>query len=232
MKLQTKDIALIVVFASLQAVLSILPFTITIGISGKITLGLIGGPLTGVLLGPIIGGLAALIGSLIGMFLDPSGAIFGVFSAVPSLLGAITAGFVKIKKGYLAGALILLFLAIFYAHPFGRESYMYPWLHVFAAIVAFSPLASIRSSIFRSSKIAQFMSTSSIITSVFVGVLSDHIAGSSIAIWYFSPYLTPEIWNFTMYIYPIERAIATILTFIIVVPIYYGLKRAGIIESI
>ncbi|MEM2111889.1 MAG: hypothetical protein QXX08_08450, partial [Candidatus Bathyarchaeia archaeon] len=147
-------------------------------------------------------------------------------------LGAIGAGFVKIKKGYLAGALILLFLAIFYAHPFGRESFMYPWLHIFAVIIAFSPLASIAGSSFRSSKITKSMLTLGIIISIFVGVLSDHIAGSSIAIWYFSPYLTPEIWNFTMYVYPIERAIAMILTFIIVAPVYYGLKRAGFIEPI
>ncbi|MEM2111047.1 MAG: hypothetical protein QXX08_04110, partial [Candidatus Bathyarchaeia archaeon] len=91
MKIQTKDIALIVVFASLQAILSIFPFTITIGVSGQITLALIGGPLIGILLGPFIGGLAVLIGSFVGLFLNPSGAIFGAFSVIPPFLGAIGA---------------------------------------------------------------------------------------------------------------------------------------------
>ncbi len=87
----TKGIALITVFAALHVALSSLPYTITIGVSGAITLGVISAPLVGIILGPISGGLAILIGSVIGLFINPAGAIFGVLSFLPPTLGALSA---------------------------------------------------------------------------------------------------------------------------------------------
>jgi len=53
-----------------------------------------------------------------------------------------------------------------------------------------------------------------------------------VAIWYFSPALTPAIWYATMPIYPVERMVALALTTVIAVPVYYGLRRAGFAELI
>jgi hypothetical protein len=226
MRLSTVSIALIAVLASLQALLSVFPFTITVGVSGQITLGVIGGPLIGILLGPVIGGLSALIGSLVGAFLNPAGAIFGILSVIPPFFGAVGAGLVKIKKGYVAGAIILASLLIFYANPFGREAFIYPWLHVVAMIVAFSPISSLAGSTFRSTE--PIRPVFGILIASFVGVLTDHIVGSAIGIWYFS--LRPEIWYFILPIYPIERVVALVLTTIVATPIYTSLKRAKLID--
>ncbi len=228
MKLSTINVALIGVFAALQAVLAVLPFSITVGVSGQITLGVIGGSLIGILLGPIIGGIAVLIGSLVGVFLNPAGALFGVFTVLPPFFGAFAAGCVRTKKGYIAGALILASLLVFYAHPFGLEAFLYTWLHVIALIVAFSPLAHIAGSTFDSSRFGKPILGVTI--AAFVGVMTDHIVGSSIAIWYYSPGLTPEIWYSIMPIYPIERIVALILVTIIATPVYYSLKKAGFVE--
>jgi len=228
MKLSTVDIALMAVFAALQAVLSVFPFTITIGVSGQITLGVIGGPIIGILLGPIIGGLGVLIGSFVGVFLNPAGAIFGIFSVIPPFFGAVGAGCVKIKRGYIAGAVILASLLIFYAHPFGRAAFLYPWLHIIAMIVAFSPLAQIAGSTFKSSEFAKPILGITIAS--FVGVLTDHITGSALGIWYFSPVLTPEIWDSIMFVYPIERIIALILASVVAIPVYSSLKKAKLLD--
>jgi hypothetical protein len=214
----------------LQAVLSLLPFSITIGVSGQITFGVIGGPLIGILFGPVFGGLAVLIGSLVGVFINPGGAIFGVLTVVPPSLAAVAAGCIKMKRGYIAGSIILLFLLVFYANPSGREAFVFTWLHIVAMIVAFSPLAYVAGSSFHSSNVEKPLL--GIIVAAFVALLTDHMAGNAVAIWYFSPALTPGIWYAAMPIYPVERLVALALTTVITVPVYYGLRRAGFAELI
>ena len=229
MKITPVHVAFITVFAALQAVLSTLPFTITVGVEGQITLGLIGGALIGVLLGPIIGGLAVLIGSFIGVFLNPAGAILGIFTVIPPFMGSVGAGCVKIKRGYIAGGIILAALLMFYAHPVGREVLAYPWLYIIGMIVAFSPLAHIAGSTFSSKKLAK--PVFGIVIASFLGVLADGMAGSGIAMWYFSG-LLPEIWLSIMFIYPIERIVAMIITSIIAIPVFYSLKKSGLTDFI
>ncbi|NWG10890.1 hypothetical protein HXY33_03950 [Candidatus Bathyarchaeota archaeon] len=228
MKLSAIDVALIAVFAALQASFATLPFTITVGVSGVITLGVIGGSLIGILLGPITGGLAVLIGSVVGVFINPAGALFGILTVIPPFCGAFGAGCVKIKRGYITGAIIFASLLIFYAHPFGREAYIYPWLHIIALVVAFSPIAHIAGSTFTSSNTKKPIF--GIAIAAFVGVLTDHITGSALAMWYFSPFLTPPVWYSIMPVYPIERMVALIVIVAIATPIYYSLRKAGLID--
>jgi hypothetical protein len=230
MKLTAVNIALMAIFAALQVLLTTLPFTITLGVSGEITLGVIGGSLIGIILGPLTGGLAVLIGSLVGFFLNPAGALFGPFTALPPFLGAAGAGCVRTQRGYIAGAIIFASLLVFYAHPSGREAFVYSWLHIVAMIVAFSPLAHFAGSAFRAEKTAK--PVYGIAVAAFVGVLTDHMAGSSLAIWYFSPMLIPEIWFSAMPIYPIERIAALVLIVLIATPVYYSLAKAGLLNSL
>jgi hypothetical protein len=121
---------------------------------------------------------------------------------------------------------ILASLLIFYANPSGSEAFAYTWLHIIAMIVSFSPLGWMAGSTFDSPKTAKPIF--GIVVAAFVGVLTDHIAGSALAIWYFSPALTPEIWFLAMPVYPIERIVAVILTIFIAAPVYYTLRRAGL----
>lgn len=230
MKLTAVDIALMAVFAALQVFLTTVPFTITVGVSGQITLGVIGGSLIGIVLGPLVGGLAVLIGSLAGFFLNPASALFGPFTVIPPFLGALGAGCIRIRRGYIAGAVILASLLLFYAHPSGREAIAYSWLHIVAMIVAFSPLAYFAGSAFRAERTAK--PVFGITVAAFIGVLADHMAGSSLAIWYFSPALIPEIWFSAMPIYPFERIAALVLIVLIATPVYYSLMRAGLLDSL
>ena len=226
--LSSKEIALIAVFASLQAGLSSLPYTISIGVSGQITLGVIGASLIGIVIGPLLGGLAVLIGSFIGVFINPAGAIFGVLSVLPPTLGALSAGFMMLKRGYVPGTVILASVLVFYAHPFGREVLLYPFLDITAMIVAF--VFSTRMAVWSSQPLDIKKLSLGVPVAAFVGTLTDHMFGSGLAIWYFNPALTPEIWSFVMFVYPIERIVVVILTSIIAVPLYYSLKKAGLLS--
>ncbi|UCC58693.1 MAG: hypothetical protein JSW14_01895 [Candidatus Bathyarchaeum sp.] len=229
--LSTKGIALIAVFAAFHTVLSSLPYTIPVGVAGgSITLGVISAPLIGIILGPIAGGLGVLIGSVIAMFVNPSGAIFGFLSFLPATLGALGAGFTITKRGYVAGAMILASILLFYSHPFGREANLYPFLHIIAAIVAF--VFSTRLAVW-STELSNMKKLSlGVPIAAFVGTLTDHIFGSGLAIWYFNPGLIPEIWNTAMFVYPIERIVAVIIASAIALPLYYSLRKAGIFDLI
>ena len=224
----TKGTASIAVFAAFHTVLSSLPYTITIGVSGSITLGVISAPLVGILLGPITGGLAVLIGSVIGMFINPAGAIFGALSFLPATLGALSAGFTITKRGYISAAMILASILLFYSHPFGREAMVYPFLHIIALIIAlaFSTRLAVWST--EMSKIKKL--GLGIPIAAFVGTLTDHIFGSGLAIWIFD--LPAAVWNSIIFIYPIERIVAVIITSAIALPLYYSLRKSGIFNLI
>jgi len=229
LKITATEVALVAVFAALQALLSVFPFTITIGVSGQITLGVIGGPLIGILLGPFFGGLAVLVGSVVGVVLNPAGAIFGFLTIIPPSVGAVSAGLTRSRRGHVAGVIILVFLLIFYANPVGREVLAYTWFHIIAMIVAFSSIAYIEEptrGVYDTRR-----SVAGIAVAALVGVLSDHIAGSAIAAWYFPPF-PPVVWYGVMFIYPFERIIAFLLTTLIAVPVLYSLERSGLAEKL
>ena len=230
MKLSSVQIALIAVFAALQALFALIPYAIPVGVSGQITLGIVGGSLIGILLGPITGGLAALIGSFVGVLVNPAGAIFGILTIFPPTAAAIGAGCVRSRRGYVAGAIILASLLVFYAHPYGGELLAYPWLSIIAMIVAFSPLSFIAGSGFKLSGGTKLVF--GIVIAAFVGTLADKMVGDAIAIWYFSPSIPPSVWYSIMYVYPIERILATFLISVIALPVYLGLKRANLIDSL
>ncbi len=226
--LTAKQVALVAVFAALQAVLSSLPYTISIGVSGQITLGVIGVPIIGILLGPYLGGLAVLIGSTIGIFTNPAGAIFGPFSVLPPTIGSVAAGFCVRKKSYVAGIMILVSILVFYAHPYGREAFLYPWLHIIAMAAAFAFAAV---TVRWHSVFSDFKKVGAVIPLfVFISTLTDHISGSALAIWYFNPILTPDAWNLVMFVYPFERVAVVVLASLITVPLYYALQKAGLLS--
>lgn len=225
-----RQVSVIGVFAALHAVVSLLPFTLTIGVSGQITLGVLTGPLIGILAGPVVGGAAVLVGSLIGGFINPAGAIFGIASFVPPTVGAVGAGLVRSARSYLAGIILLLSVLIFYSHPFGREVVYYPWLHLVAAVVAILPLSKVLREDFGSTSLQKI--APAFVIAAFVGTLSDHAIGSAMGIWYFSLFLGPDIWKAVAFVYPIERIVATILCSLVGIPLYQRLKATRLLEAI
>ncbi len=224
--LTARQVALASVFAALQAVLGSLPYTITVGVSGQITLGVIGGPLIGILLGPFVGGLAVLIGSLISVFVNPAGAIFGALTVLPPTLAAVGAGFTMQKRGYIPGAIIFGSIIAFYAHPFGLESLFYPWLHMIAIAVAL--VSSTRVAVWASNSSGIQKLSIGVPVAAFVGTLTDHMFGSALGIWIYN--FPPTVWNLITFIYPVERIVAVILISIVGVPLLYSLNKSGLLE--
>ena len=222
-RLTARHISAIAVFAAVQAVVSVIPFSIAIGVSGSITLGVVTAPLIGLLLGPVSGGFSVLVGSLVGLFLNPAGAIFGVLTPLPSALGAMATGCVRNNRSYVPGAIILVSVGAFYSHPFGRAALFYPWLNVVAMLLAFSPIANLAASYLATAELKK--TTFAVALAALIGTLTDHIFGSALAIWYYN--LPPDIWNLVMYVYPLERVATVGIVTVIGTSVYYRLKRSG-----
>ncbi|MGB9023418.1 MAG: hypothetical protein WCC94_08290 [Candidatus Bathyarchaeia archaeon] len=225
--LTARQVSAIAIFAAIQAVVTIIPFSIAIGVSGSITLGVVTAPLIGLLLGPLTGGFSVLVGALIGLFLNPAGAIFGILTPLPAALGALAAGFIRKGRGYVPAMIILLCVGAFYLHPFGRAAMFYPWLNVVAMILAFSPVADLAANYFASNGLKKI--TFAVAIAGFVGTMTDHTFGSALAIWYYN--LPTDIWNLVMYIYPVERIITVAIVTVVGTAVYYRLKLSGMLDA-
>lgn len=225
--LTARQVSAIAIFAAIQAVVTVIPFSIAIGVSGSITLGVVTAPLIGLLLGPLTGGFSVLVGALIGLFLNPTGAIFGILTPLPAALGALAAGFIRKGRGYVPAMMILLCVGAFYLHPFGRAAMFYPWLNVVAMILAFSPVANLAANYFASNGLKKI--TFAVAIAGFVGTMTDHTFGSALAIWYYN--LPADIWNLVMYIYPVERIITVAIVTVVGTAVYYRLKLSGMLDA-
>lgn len=224
-----KGIALIVVFAALHVVLSSLPYSIPVGVSGgSITLGVVSAPLIGIILGPLSGGMSVLIGSIIAMFINPAGAFFGPLSFLPATVGAFSAGFTLAKRGYISAAILIAAIVAFYAHPVGLEVISFPFMHIIAVIVALifsTPLAAWSTETSNTTKLGI-----GVTIAAFVGTLTDSMVGNSMALWEFN--LDAVQWNAVLFIYPVERIVAVIVIVAIAVPLYYSLRKSGIFTTL
>ncbi len=181
MKLKTKDITLISVFAALQVIMGMLPGIPIIGVeSGKIELSVVLVPIIGIILGPWIGGLAAFLGNFI-TWLIPSVTFFGLLMIPTGPIGAVVAGSLarKGKKSNwkVAAVLLLVLNGLWYASPPGIIVPYYPILHLGALAMVL---------VFRS-KIADFVVSDNrqkltwgTAIASFSAIMANHLTGTLI----------------------------------------------------
>ncbi len=183
MKLNTKEIALISVFAALQIIVSRLPGIPVVGTeSGKIELTVILVPVIGIILGPWIGGLAAFLGNFIA-WLIPTTTFYGMLNLPTGPIGAVVAGALARndkKSNWKVAALLLLVLnALWYLTPPGQAVPYYPFLHLgaLALILVFRE----KISNFMRSQEKQEVTFGTAIAS-FSGIMANHMTGNLIFI--------------------------------------------------
>lgn len=112
---RTIDISLIGIFGALVAFSSLVPLSIVIGGTGVFSLTWVMQTVTGIILGPYLGGVAALLGGLIGNLISPS--MFGPIGAILPAIAAIQAGLIvwrhwRIATLTLSSLIVLWFIAL------------------------------------------------------------------------------------------------------------------------
>lgn len=136
-KIYSLRAARIGVFAALYVITSFVPISVFIGASSMLSLNIVITPTIAILLNPIEAGAAALIGSVIALWLAPYQAIFGLTTIFLPLAGAFLGSLVyhKTKIGALLSVSFLLGVA--WAYLMARGAFPY-WVvpHVLAAFLS------------------------------------------------------------------------------------------------
>jgi len=165
MRLSSKKVALISVFAAVHAALylpSFLPWR-----SWSIYLE----PIEGVILGPWIGFASALVGSLAARAVRPTE--LWLFGVVAEPLGVMACGFLAKRQWKPLLAVYVLMLGAYFAHPFGRWFPLWTILDVLIAMVLIYPVTVISKKLFKENSRSLFYTVPLI---AFIGTVTDSLA--------------------------------------------------------
>ncbi len=233
--LSTKNMALIIVFASLYTFFSSWNLFPLIGGQGQfIKAGNLMAPLIGIILGPWIGIFAITIGGIIGAFIWQSGP-FGPLSFLPHAGVALCAGLLYNNKRWLCSSLYLLLLLAFAFYPVVGPAWLWPpflWLHVAGLAFLFSPLQPKVSRFLHESE-DSLRFASGVGVTLFIASLFGHVVGSLMfeAV-YWNGFIS-EVgawkadWQLLMWLYPIERTIIAVAATAIGTALMKALRVSG-----
>ena len=219
--------ALTGVFAAVQLVLTVFPFSFAIGGGGVLTLGLVGAPIIGFLLGPFFGTISVAIGSFLGVMINVAVHPLAWFTPIAPAAGALVAGSLRVRKAFVAPLVFIVGIAAFMVSPIALLAMTFLWFHFIALFLALlfviPPLkGKLAEGLELSPNVGPAWGVLSIWMLCLIAVLADQLIGSAIAAFYFLtlgldvPTLA-GIFTGVLLIYPIERVLASVVAAIIVV---------------
>jgi hypothetical protein len=100
------------IFGALIAFSSLVPLSIVIGATGVFSLAWVTQTLAGIILGPYLGGVAALVGGLIGNLISPS--LFGPIGSILPVIAAVQAGLIAWRHWRLATLTLSSFIILWF----------------------------------------------------------------------------------------------------------------------
>ncbi len=235
LSLDSKDIALTGVFASLYAVLSAIPLFPVIGVGGKyFTVAVIIAPLVGLIIGPYRGALAASIGGFIAWSITQSGPLFQ-FSFIPGAATALCSGYLY-KDRWKTFVIIysVLFLALAF-YPTIGPMWLYPyyvWFHLLGLIVLMSQTKlKTNNAVNKHGLILELSFRVGVIS--FIATLFGHIVGGLIFNAIYFPTLISNVdswrnlWQILVFVYPLERTMVVLMSILIGAPLIKALRAHG-----
>ncbi len=239
-KLTSRQISLIAVFAALYYVLSLItPYVPAIGFSDiTISLEALMASVFGILMGPYLGGLTALVGASVAWILPPGNmSPIGIAFILAPVLNALVTGFVYYKKWKYASitivALIIAFLILPPSQPLTEYGYvgaLVVWDKIIALLLII-PTVKFAKGLSLSKKFVPLL----FFLLAFIGNQADNMWGSV-------AFAIPAVYNgiygldvefvrflFTVspLVYPAIRIIQAFIATIIVVPLLARIKKAG-----
>jgi len=219
--------ALTGVFAAVQLVMTVFPFSFAVGGGGFLTLGLVGAPIIGFLLGPFFGTISVAIGSFLGVMINVAVHPLAWFTPIAPAAGALVAGSLRVRKAVVAPLVFIVGIAVFMVSPIALLALSFLWFHVIALILALlfviPPLKSkLAEGLELSSSIGPAWGVFSIWILCLLAVLADQLVGSAMGAFYFltvglDPPTLAGIYTAVLLIYPVERVLASVVAAIITV---------------
>jgi predicted membrane protein len=132
MRVSSKKIALLSIFAALHAVLYLLSFELWRSWSIYLE------PIEGVVLGPWVGFASAFVGSMAARAVRSSE--LWLFGVIAEPLGVMACGFIAKKQWKPLLAIYVFMLGAYFAHPYGRWFPLWTILDVLGALVLIFPV--------------------------------------------------------------------------------------------
>ena len=238
----TRIIAIIAIFASLYAVLRVLPSLPMVGIGSSFAISDVIAPIYGIVLGPFTGGLSIILGSFLAFAMGKP-VVFLFLDFLPAFINAFTLGLLM-KRKWLPAVILNAFLLIaFLLNPLtdffvdaGGFLIPFVWMHIVAFIVLLSPLGRNAGKWINSMKPTLMVAGLAILA--FIGTMMQHLMGNilyevTLNQIYVLLGQTPIVpasgyaatWAVVVFVYPWERLFFIILTVIVGVPIVRILKN-------
>jgi len=140
MRVSSKKIALVSVFAALHAVLYLPSFELWRSWSIYLE------PVEGIILGPWVGFASAFVGSMAARAVKPSE--LWLFGVIAEPLGVMACGFIAKKQWKPLLAIYVFMLGAYFAHPFGRWFPLWTILDILAALVLIFPMTMMSKRLF------------------------------------------------------------------------------------
>jgi hypothetical protein len=230
LRVQSRRIATIAIFAAIYALLDQVPVSKLIGANSTLTMAEVFSPLAGMILGPFAGGASVVLGTFVAAPGHPL--VFDGFDFIPPLMAAVTAGLAIRKRAAWAIALSVALLAIFSLDPYSLplisvDSVQVPyyWLQL-VAIVAYAAIAY--------SARRGFKFASSDVLVVAIVLLSTMNAEVGGGIMYENVFVLTGVesakamigsWPYFFYAYPVERAFFTIVGSVLAIPVLRAIPK-------
>jgi uncharacterized membrane protein len=237
-KITTRQITLIAIFAALYTVLRMMQTIPMIGVEGgKFSLSDVIAPLYGIILGPYVGGLSAILGTFLAIALGRPVA-FMFLDFLPALVNAVALGFLVRRKWWPVVVLNAALLIAFLLNPFtslfitiGGISFPFAWLHIGAFVVLLSPLGLKAGQWIETLKPVKL--TAGLAILAFVGTMMQHLMGNILTEVVFgqitgtmSTNAFNGLWTTVFFVYPWERLVLVILAVVVGVPLVRVLKKS------
>ena len=232
--------ALTGIFAAFHLVLTFIPYSVLGMGGGFLTWGMVSAPIVGFLLGPFYGSIAACIGSFIGAGIFNLGGDLGpIIPIFAPTFGAFAAG--SLRTGRSKELFILFLIAIigYVLSPIGIEAFVFIWLHIVTLVlIAILLIPSLLNKLseattFEKGRNALLMPFAILLFS-FIALLSDHIVGSSLAVYWYTyvlgvpaATLVPVFVSLAV-VYPAERIVAAIVLTVAMIAIEEAIVQTGL----
>ncbi|MFX1368228.1 MAG: hypothetical protein ACFFAY_06510 [Promethearchaeota archaeon] len=214
--------ALTGVFAALHLVVTLIPFSVTVGGTGLISFGMVSATIVGFLLGPFFGVISVLIGSYLAIFINFELAAIGFGTPIATAAGAFAAGLIRTRKTTLIPLLYVVTLALYLVSPMGLAVPELVWFHVIALLVSLLfVIPKAKDKLLSELEMDKAYTVRALFLLAIVCVTLDQLVGSTIASYYFVTFLGNTVeailpWYVgAVFVYPIERLIASAVIVIV-----------------
>ena len=173
-----RSLALVSMFAALNLIVDIIPFSPTIGVPGTFfRLGWVLSPITGILLGPIAGGISCTIAGFLSIAMGIQPWTFGIFTPFRSGLSALQSGLLAQNRWKLALVLLSFLIGVWFMLPNGREAWPLISFHIVGVLFIIMLRSKIRTDIYAPDldKVALGISVAA-----YCGNISRHLLGNAL----------------------------------------------------